>query len=149
MLAKTTKRLAAHHLLSEALAALLDRGDALTAIVLGDAAEDVYAGLLKRESRAGDSAMQEMVPHVRAFAAIDDPSAQPPSDKRVITAMRRTFDWLRHNDWEIDPQEREVDFDLEAAAIIERAIVNEDRLTGVAHPRWQELLARHGRDAER
>jgi len=135
-----TKLDAAWHLLDAALVALLDRNDSMSAIVLGGAAEDIFVGLLKLEGREGEGARQEMIPHIRAFLARDTPDAPVLRDGEGHDTLRRTFNWLRHSDRADDPAEWTLDFELEAAAVVERAVVNASRLTGTDHPRWQDLL---------
>ena len=138
---KLSKKDAASHLLDAAISALLDRGDAVAAIVLGGASEDIFAGLLKREGRELEGARQEMILTIREFVALENPGAPPMAEKDGHDMLRGVFNWLRHNDREDDAQEMRLDFRLEAAAIVERAAENRFRLDGIDHPRMAELLA--------
>jgi hypothetical protein len=132
---------AAEHFLNEAMTALLDRDDRLTAIVLAGAAEDVYQGLLKLSDRSSEAARAMLVAALRDFVALEDPGAPPMADGEGHSAMRGTYNWLRHHDGTVEePMDRRLDYRLEAAAVIERAVVNQFAVSSVEHLRFQELL---------
>lgn len=137
---EVSKRGVADHLLEAAVAALLDRSDALSAIVLGGSAEDVYQGLLKLQDDKGPSAREELAKDVIAIAGALYPDEPAMTDRRAFDAIRGTFNWLRHNDRAEDQQTRVINATLEAAAIVERAMFNQHLLSGREHPRMQELL---------
>lgn len=122
--------------------ALLDRDDAIVAIVLGAAAEDVFQGLLRLAGKEAMGARAQFIPHIRAFVALDNPSEPPMPDGVGHSLLRSTSNWLRHNDQDDDAQERTLDFHLEASAVVERAAENAFALTGVDHPRMTELMTR-------
>ena len=61
----------------------------------------------------------------------------------AIDVMRRTFNWLRHNDRPEDPQEAELDFHFEAGIIIDRAIENLFLLSKTVNKRAAEVVAEH------
>lgn len=140
---KLSKLEAAEHLLDRSVEAYLDRGDAISAIVLGGAAEDIYIGLLKRDGQGIPSSRAEMAEHVIATASHLFPGMKPLATGEAHAAIRSAFNWLRHNDpSKDDPQDRTIDEVIEAISIIERAMENRLRLTGRDHPRRQELVLR-------
>lgn len=137
-----TKQDAAEQLLDQALAALLDRDDAIAAIVLSGSAENIFCGLLKLKRPTLKCAEADIIPVVRDFVMYEDPASAPISDKSAHDAIASTFNWLRHNDREGELQEQRRDFHLEAAGVIERACENAFRLTGLDHPRMLEMVER-------
>jgi hypothetical protein len=64
------------------------------------------------------------------------------SDGVGHSLLRGTSNWLRHNDLDNEPQERTLDFHLEAIAILERAAENAFVLSGLDHPLMTELMTR-------
>jgi len=135
-----TKVHAAEHLLDAAIEALLDRNDPVTAIVLAGSAEDVFQGLLKLQRREHEAARAQLLPHLRAFIAREDPSATPLADNTVFNMMRSTFTWLRHADHEREPLEIDRDLHTEALLVLYRAAENGYSVTETAPPRMMELV---------
>ncbi len=135
-----TKIQAADALLDRAVELLLDKRDFIAAIVLGGSADDILQGLLEKQGKTGTSAREQLIPHLRAWAAKFDLAGEPSlTDGQGHSLLRHVFDWLRHADKGDDSDPAEFDLEGEAVGVIERAIENRHTL-GKLHRRAREVV---------
>jgi len=120
-----TKLTAAECLLDAAIARLLDKADAVSAIVLAGSAEDVLEGLLEAEGRESEAARNQQADAIlRLLRQFKDGTDKVLAFKGACSQMRFVFNWLRHADSEDDPPTLDSDIAEEARETIDRAIYN-------------------------
>ena len=119
-----TKLTAAECLLDAAIARLIDKADAISAIVLAGSAENVLQGLLEAEGRESEAARNQQTDAFlglhRQFKGTDKVLAF----KGACSQMRFVFNWLMNADGEDDLPTLDSDIAEEARETIDRAIYN-------------------------